>query len=94
MHSVRPATSVIPGQYSGCEGTGIWYARPMPIELEQEEDGRWIAEAPQMPGALAYGDMQSETISRVESLGLRILADRLNHGERAPEPENVFTVAA
>ena len=44
----------------------------MTIELEQEEDGRWIAEAPQIPGALAYGDTQREAISKVESLVLRI----------------------
>jgi predicted RNase H-like HicB family nuclease len=66
----------------------------MTIELEQEEDGRWIAEAPQIPGALAYGDTQREAISKVESLVLRILADRLDHGEMAPELEKVFTVAA
>ena len=66
----------------------------MRIELEQEEDGRWIAEAPQIPGALAYGDTQREAISKVESLVLRILADRLDHGEMAPELEKVFTVAA
>ena len=64
------------------------------IEYEREEDGRWIAEAPQIPGALAYGDTQQEAISKVESLVLRILADRLDHGEMAPELEKVFTVAA
>ena len=66
----------------------------MTIELEQEDDGRWIAEAPQIPGALAYGDTKDEAISKVESLVLRILADRLDHGEMAPELEKVFTVAA
>ena len=66
----------------------------MKIELEQEDDGRGIAEAPQIPGALAYGDTQSEAISKVEALVLRILADRLDHGEMTPELEKVFTVAA
>jgi len=66
----------------------------MTIELEQEDDGRRIAEAPEIPGALAYGDTQSEAISRVEALVLRIFADRLDHGGMAPELEKVFTVAA
>jgi len=43
--------------------------------------------SPQIPGALAYGDTQREAISKVESLVLRILADRLDHGEMAPELE-------
>jgi predicted RNase H-like HicB family nuclease len=66
----------------------------MMIEVEQEYDGRWIAEAPAIPGALAYGVTQAEAIAKVEALVLRILADRLDHGEMAPELEKVFTVAA
>lgn len=66
----------------------------MRIETEQEIDGRWIAEVPAIPGALAYGTTKDDAVSRVEALVLRILADRLEHGERAPELENVFTVAA
>ena len=77
-----------------CAVAQAGYAHAMQIELEQEEDGRWIAEAPRIPGALAYGDTQREAISKVESLVLRILADRLDHGEMAPELEKVFTVAA
>jgi predicted RNase H-like HicB family nuclease len=82
------------GQDSDCAGDWIGYTRRMTIELEQEDDGRWIAEAPQIPGALAYGGTQAEAISKVEALVLRILADRLDHGEIAPELEKVFTVAA
>ena len=52
----------------------------MIIEVEQENDGRWIAEAPVISGALAYGATQAEAIARVEALVLRILADRLDHG--------------
>ena len=66
----------------------------MQIELEQEEDGRWIAEAPGIPGALAYGSTEAEAISRVEALVLRILADRLDLGEKPPELASLFTVAA
>jgi predicted RNase H-like HicB family nuclease len=66
----------------------------MKIELEQEADGRWIAEVPGIPGALAYGETRENAVSRVEALTLRILADRLEQGEDAPELENVFTFAA
>lgn len=66
----------------------------MRIEVEQEDDGRWLAEAPEIPGALAYGGTQAEAIAKVEALVLRILADRLDQGETAPELEKVFTVAA
>ncbi len=66
----------------------------MKIEWEQEDDGRWIAEAPAIPGALAYGITKTEAISKVEALVLRILADRLEQGEATPELEEVFTVAA
>jgi len=52
----------------------------MTVETEQEEDGRWIAEIPRIPGALAYGADRREAIARVEALALRVLADRLDHG--------------
>lgn len=63
------------------------------IETEQETDGRWIAEIPQIAGALAYGATRPEAISRVEALALRVLADRLEHGEMPAELEEVFSVA-
>jgi predicted RNase H-like HicB family nuclease len=66
----------------------------MSIETEQEEDGRWIAEVSDLPGALAYGATREEAIARVQALSLRILADRLEHGEVVPEMSNVFAIAA
>jgi len=51
------------------------------VELEKEEDGRWIAEVVEIPGALAYGRTQAEAMARVEALALRVVADRLDHGE-------------
>jgi predicted RNase H-like HicB family nuclease len=66
----------------------------MNVEVEIEDDGRWIAEVPEIPGAMVYGATRDEAISRVEALILRILADRLDNGEAAPELEKVFTVAA
>jgi predicted RNase H-like HicB family nuclease len=47
------------------------------IETEQEEDGRWIAEVPALPGALAYGRTKADAIDRVKALVLRVIADRL-----------------
>lgn len=51
------------------------------IELEQEEDGRWIAEVPDLPGVLAYGRSETQAKARVQALALRVVADRLEHGE-------------
>lgn len=51
------------------------------IEFEQETDGRWIAEVVDIPGALAYGQSQQESLARVEALALPVIAERLEHGE-------------
>ena len=64
------------------------------VETEQETDGRWIAEIGQIPGAMAYGATRDEAIARVEALGLRVLAERIEQGEISPELDKVFTVAA
>lgn len=66
----------------------------MKIELEREEDGRWIAEIPDLPGAMVYGDNRDEAVARVKAIALRVLADRLDHGEEIPELIEVFNVAA
>jgi predicted RNase H-like HicB family nuclease len=63
------------------------------IEFEQENDGRWIAEITALPGALAYGASRDEARSKVEALALRILADRLEHGEQVPELGALFVAA-
>ena len=55
------------------------------VELEREHDGRWIAEVPELPGVLAYGQTSAEAKARVEVLALRVVADRLEHGEAGPE---------
>lgn len=55
------------------------------ISFERESDGRWIAEAEGLPGALAYGGSRQEAETRVRELGLRILADRVAHQEAVPE---------
>jgi predicted RNase H-like HicB family nuclease len=51
------------------------------VELEQEEGGRWIAEVVEIPGAMAYGTTQEKARANVSALALRVVADRLHHGE-------------
>jgi predicted RNase H-like HicB family nuclease len=47
------------------------------IEFEQEDDGRWIAEIPSLPGVMAYGNSKRDAESKVEALALRVIADAL-----------------
>jgi predicted RNase H-like HicB family nuclease len=63
------------------------------IEMEQEADGRWIAEIPALPGVLAYGATREEAIAKAKALALRVLAERLEHGEPAGELEGLFEAA-
>ena len=55
------------------------------IELEQEDDGRWIAEIDELDGVLVYGDSKEEAIKNVKMLALRVIADRLENGESLPQ---------
>jgi predicted RNase H-like HicB family nuclease len=55
------------------------------VETEQEADGRWLAEVVELPGVLAYGETQEAALSRVQALALRVIAERLDHGETGPE---------
>ena len=66
----------------------------MNIEIEREEDGRWIAEIPDLPGVMAYGHSRDEAISKAKALALRVLADRLENGETIPELGEVFAAPA
>ena len=55
------------------------------VEIEREDDGRWLAEVPGLSGVLAYGQDRNEAVARVQALALRVVADRLKHGEAGPE---------
>ena len=55
------------------------------VEVEQEEDGRWLAEVVELPGVLAYGETEQSALSRVQALALRVIAERLEHGEAGPD---------
>ena len=59
------------------------------IELDREQDGRWIAEISDLPGVLAYGKTREDAMAAVEALALRVVADRLEHGEATPEQLSV-----
>ena len=62
------------------------------VQLDREDDGRWIAEVPELPGVLAYGQSREEAIERAKALALRVMADRLEHGEEIPEMGEVFAI--
>ncbi len=64
------------------------------LEIEEEAGGRWIAEVRDLPGVLAYGATRDEAIARAEALALRVLADRLEHGEAGPDLGTVSFRAA
>jgi predicted RNase H-like HicB family nuclease len=64
------------------------------IEFEQEEDGRWIAEIPNLPGVLAYGQNREDAAVRVKALALRTLADQIEHGERSSVLNHIAFLAA
>ena len=55
------------------------------VEIECEHDGRWIAEVNELPGVLACGETQEAALSRVQALALRVIAERLEHGEAGTE---------
>lgn len=63
------------------------------IEHEQEKDGRWLAEVPELPGVLAYGATREEAMAKVEVLALRVVAERLEHGETRAVPITISIAA-
>jgi predicted RNase H-like HicB family nuclease len=72
--------------------TGV--TKMLRIESEREDDGRWIAEVPALPGVLTYGTSEAEARARVQALALRVIADRLENGEPLPsELDGMFEAA-
>ena len=64
------------------------------IDVEREADKRWIAEVTDLPGVMVYGISRKDAVAKAQSLALRVLADRIEHGERIPEVARHFVVAA
>jgi predicted RNase H-like HicB family nuclease len=64
------------------------------IEIAREEDGRWIGEVPALPGVLVYGTSEVEARTKAIALALRVIADRIEHGEPVPsEARDLFVTA-
>jgi predicted RNase H-like HicB family nuclease len=61
-----------------CYDTAVMVVR---IELDREDDGRWIAEVMELPGVMAYGASREQALAAVQALALRVIADRIEHGE-------------
>ena len=64
------------------------------LDVEQEADGRWIAEVPGLPGAVAYGGTRQEAVAQAEALAFRVLAERIENGETIPQIPMIFAVAS
>lgn len=64
------------------------------VETERESDGQWIAEVLDLPGVLAYGATPEEAKAKVQALALRVVADRLEHGEEGPDLLSISFAAA
>ena len=64
------------------------------IEYYREQNGRWLADIPALPGVTAYGRTKKRATAAVQALALRLIADRLEHGEAVPGPLNVSFLAA
>ncbi len=62
------------------------------IDIDREEDGRWIAEIHDLPGVMVHGQTREEAVAKVQSLALRVIADRLVHGEPIPQMPELFSV--
>jgi predicted RNase H-like HicB family nuclease len=94
------------GPYGGSpkKSTRLWYPDysldynnrmiTLSVELEQEDDGRWIAEVTELPGVLAYGDNPEDARAKAQALALRVFADRLEHGEAGPDLLSISFKAA
>ena len=66
----------------------------MTIETEREADSRWLAEVLEIAGALTYGATREQAIANAKALALRVMAERLEHGEEVPDLAGVFSIAA
>ncbi len=63
----------------------------MRVEVEREDDGRWIGEVPALPGVLVYAETEQQARAKAEALAFRVIADRLEHGEPIPpEARRIF----
>ena len=67
--------------------------QPIRVEVEREEDGRFLASVPELPGVMAYGAVEVEAVRKVKAIALQVLADMIESGEDVPEPLKVLFAA-
>jgi predicted RNase H-like HicB family nuclease len=67
--------------------------QPIRVELEREQDGRFLASVPDLPGVMAHGASEAEAVRKVKSIALQVLADMIESGEEVPEPLRVLFAA-
>lgn len=86
--------SKVPSTWAGAYNRAMVERMQFTVEHEREADGRWIAEVPELPGVLAYGDSAEQAITRAEALALRVLAERLEQHEAKPQAISIDIAAA
>jgi predicted RNase H-like HicB family nuclease len=67
--------------------------QPLRTEVEQEEDGRYLASVPDLPGVMAYGDTAESALRKAKTIALQVLADMMESGEELPQPLRVLFAA-
>ena len=66
---------------------------PLQVEIEREEDGRFLASVPDLPGVMAYGETEESALRRAKAIALQVLADMVENGEELPQPLKVLFAA-
>jgi predicted RNase H-like HicB family nuclease len=64
--------------------------QPLRIEIDREEDGRFLASVPELPGVISYGDTQESALRKAKAIALQVLADMMESGEELPQPLRVL----
>jgi predicted RNase H-like HicB family nuclease len=67
--------------------------QPLQIDLEREEDGRFLASVPELPGVMAYGDTEESALRKAKAIALQVLADMIESGDDVPQPLTVLFAA-
>jgi predicted RNase H-like HicB family nuclease len=66
---------------------------PLQVEIEREDDGRFLASVPDLPGVMAYGDTEETALRKAKAIALQVLADMMESGEELPKPLQVLFAA-
>ncbi len=89
--AARPSTFEDPQEPAGRPGRPAVLAfdpsfpRNLVSELDREDDGRWPVEVPELPGVVVDGSTRTATLAWVKALALKVIADRLDHGDAVPD---------